>query len=86
LTLQDRIREIQLLAQEWNLSTQELALRAALTFVDDCALVVGVESGEQLLEIAEFVENGPLSPELAKIIDALDSGYDPEVDPRNWVF
>ncbi len=86
LILQEKIREIQLLAQEWNLSTQELALRAALTFVEDCALVVGVESGEQLLEIAGFVENGPLSPELAKVIDALDSGYDPEVDPRNWVF
>jgi len=85
LRLKERVDQIRALAHEWDLSTQELALRSVLNLVEDCAIVIGVESGQQLIEINQFVENGPLPPELSEIIDLLDCGLDPEVDPRNWV-
>ncbi|CAN2170770.1 Tas Predicted oxidoreductases (related to aryl-alcohol dehydrogenases) [Candidatus Nanopelagicaceae bacterium] len=83
--LQEKISQIQTTAREWNLSTQEVALRSVMNLVEDCAIVVGAESGQQLQAINSFVEKGPLPTELAQIIDLFDSSLDPEVDPRNWV-
>jgi len=83
--LQQKVQKIQELAHEWSLSTQELALRSVMNKVGNCAIVIGVESGQQLYEIKGFIEKGPLPIELAEIISLLDSSLDSEVDPRNWV-
>jgi aryl-alcohol dehydrogenase-like predicted oxidoreductase len=83
--LQEKITQIQELAHEWNLSTQELAIRSVANHVEDCAIVLGAESGQQLQEMNGYIENGPLPMELAELVSELDSSLEPEVDPRNWV-
>jgi hypothetical protein len=83
--LQQKITQIRELAHEWNLSTQELAIRSVANHVEDCAIVLGAESGQQLQEMNGYIENGPLPMELAELVSELDSSLEPEVDPRNWV-
>jgi aryl-alcohol dehydrogenase-like predicted oxidoreductase len=84
--LQEKITQIRELAHEWNLSTQELAIRSVANYVEDCAIVLGAESGQQLQEMNGYIENGPLPSELAALVSKLDSSLEPDVDPRNWVF
>ncbi len=84
--LQRKISQIRELAHEWSLSTQELAIRSVANYVEDCAIVLGAESGQQLQEMNGYLANGPLPSELAELVSKLDSSLDPDIDPRNWVF
>ena len=83
--LKQKIDQIQELAHEWNMSTQELAIRSVANLAKDCAIVLGAESGEQLQDMNGYIRNGPLPMELAELVSRLDSSSEPEVDPRNWV-
>jgi aryl-alcohol dehydrogenase-like predicted oxidoreductase len=83
--LRQKISQIRELAHEWSLSTQEFAIRSVANYVEDCAIVLGAESGQQLQEMNGYIGNGPLPIELAELVSQLDSSLEPEVDPRNWV-
>lgn len=83
--LRQKIEQIQELAHEWNMSTQELAIRSVANLAKECAIVLGAESGEQLQDMNGYIGNGPLPLELAELVSRLDSSSEPEVDPRNWV-
>jgi aryl-alcohol dehydrogenase-like predicted oxidoreductase len=82
--LNDFLDAAHLLAKEWQLPLEEIAIRAVLGRTSDCRLVVGVESDFQLEQIHAFVEKGSLPEELNRQILELDTNENPAVDPRTW--
>jgi aryl-alcohol dehydrogenase-like predicted oxidoreductase len=84
MSIHSEVMKVKEIATEWGLSTQELAIRSVLSQIDECALVLGVDSVSQLVSMHEIIKKGPLSDELSCIVGNLDNSSDPNVDPRNW--
>ena len=84
MPIYSKVTKVKNIAAEWGLSTQELAIRSVLNQIDECALVMGVDSVAQLVSMREIIEKGPLSDEQSRIVESLDVSSDPNVDPRNW--
>lgn len=84
MPIYSQVTKVKEIASEWGLSTQEFAIRSVLSQIDECALVLGVDSVAQLVSMHEMIEKGPLSVELSCIARSLDVSSDPNVDPRNW--
>jgi aryl-alcohol dehydrogenase-like predicted oxidoreductase len=79
-----KITNVRTVAATWSMSTQELAIRSLLNMVNECAIVLGVESANQLVSMHEIIQRGPLPDEMFSIITNLDASSDPNVDPRKW--
>lgn len=84
MPIYSQVTKVKEIATEWGLSTQEFAIRSVLNQIDECALVLGVDSVAQLVSMHEMIEKGPLNVELSCIAGSLDVSSDPNVDPRNW--
>ena len=72
------------LATEWQMSLEEMALRAVTNWVSNCSIVVGVNSDLQLEQLQAYLVKGPLPSELFNKVIKLESSHNPEIDPRNW--
>jgi predicted aldo/keto reductase-like oxidoreductase len=68
------------------MSLIEFSIRWAMSQEYLDGLVIGVESGTELIEIVDIFKKGALTKNIVKSVDEIDLDNESLLDPRSWKF
>jgi predicted aldo/keto reductase-like oxidoreductase len=68
------------------MSLIEFSIRWAMSQEYLDGLVIGVESGPQLMEIVDIFKKGALAKNILNSVDKINLDEESMIDPRSWEF